>query len=122
MASEAARAIDTLKIMVPELAADGARATLPQLHPSQSNAPDCEKMFDTMGYGPLSKFWADTATGVDGAAAYQQYADDTAPLLLKHLQTASRSAAAKAGADTVIAGLGCIFALYCCSSILYRNC
>ena len=35
-------------------------ASLPPqaLHPSKSNAPLCEKMFDTMGYGPLNKFWA----------------------------------------------------------------
>lgn len=74
VASEASRAIDTLKVVAGDFGADGTRSTLPQLHPSQSNAPDCEKMFDTLSYGPLRKFWDDTTTGVDGKVAYQKYA------------------------------------------------
>ena len=109
VASEAERATATLAIVAPEHGGEGVRGTLPQLHPSQSNAPDCEKMFDTMGYGPLQKFWDDTSTGVDGQTCFQKYADDVAPLLLKHLQVASRSSAAKAGADTVVVAGHAVF-------------
>lgn len=109
VASEATRAIETLEIAAPDHGGEGVRGTLPQLHPSQSNAPDCEKMFDTLGYGPLQKFWDDTSTGVDGQKCFQKYADDTAPLLLKHLQTASRNPAAKAGADTVVVAGHAVF-------------
>lgn len=109
VASEAERATATLAIVAPNHGGEGVRGTLPQLHPSQSNAPDCEKMFDSMGYGPLRKFWDDTSTGIDGQKCFQEYADSVAPLLLKHLQTASRTPAAKAGADTVVVAGHAVF-------------
>ena len=86
VASEAERATATLAIVAPNHGGEGVRGTLPQLHPSQSNAPDCEKMFDSIGYGSLRKFWDDTSTGIDGQKCFQAYADSVAPLLLKHLQ------------------------------------
>ena len=109
VASEAERATATLEIVAPEHGAKDVRGTLKELHPSQSNAPDCEKMFDTMGYGPLQRFWDDKSTGVDGATCFQKFADDVAPHLLKHLTVAARSPAAKAGADTVIVAGHAVF-------------
>ena len=72
--------------------------------PSQSNAPDCEKMFDTMGYGPLRKFFDDTELGVDGRAAFTKFGDDLKPQLTSCLQAASRAAAASGGDTMVVAG------------------
>lgn len=109
VASQAERATATLEIVAPDHGSEGVRGTLAELHPSQSNAPECEKMFDSLGYGPLQKFWDDTSTGVEGQTCFQKFADDVAPLLLKHLVTASRTPAARAGADTVVVAGHAVF-------------
>jgi len=41
--------------------------TLPTLHPSRSGTMDCEKMFDSLGYGTLARYYADTSVaGCEG--------------------------------------------------------
>ena len=41
--------------------------TLHTLHPSRSGTPDCEKMFDKLGYGTLNTYYADTSVaGCEG--------------------------------------------------------
>jgi hypothetical protein len=66
--SEANRALETKDIMAPAFANKGDTVlVLHQLHPSRSNAPDCEKMFDTLGYGPLKTYWQDVSVeGLEG--------------------------------------------------------
>ena len=67
VASEAERATATLEIVAAEHGAKDVRGTLKELHPSQSNAPDCEKMFDTLGYGTLNTYFADRSVpGCEG--------------------------------------------------------
>lgn len=41
--------------------------TLHTLHPSRSGTPECERMFDTLGYGTLNTYYADTSVeGCEG--------------------------------------------------------
>ena len=47
--SEAVRARATLEVLAPEAVSQASVKVLPALHPSASNAPLCEKMFDTLG-------------------------------------------------------------------------
>ena len=67
--SEATRAIRTGEIMTHGRFAKGAPGylTLHTLHPSRSGTPDCEKMFEQLGYGTLNTFFADTSVpGCEG--------------------------------------------------------
>ena len=73
--SEATCATETRDLTLPALHAD-SHYTLPQLHPSQSNAPECEKMFSAIGHGTLRRFFEDSNIGVDGAAAFRNYGCD----------------------------------------------
>ena len=44
-----------------------AALTLHTLHPARSGTPECEKMFDTLGYGTLNTYYADTTVeGCEG--------------------------------------------------------
>ena len=54
--SEASRAIDTKEIMTAGKFPAGSQGclTLHTLHPARSGTPDCEKMFDKLGYGTLN--------------------------------------------------------------------
>ena len=61
--SEAARAYLTKDIMAPGT----STLTLHTLHPSRSGTPECEKMFDTLGYGTLNTYFADRSVpGCEG--------------------------------------------------------
>jgi broad specificity phosphatase PhoE len=61
--SEAARAYLTKDIMAP----GASTLTLHTLHPSRSGTPECEKMFDTLGYGTLNTYFADRSVpGCEG--------------------------------------------------------
>jgi hypothetical protein len=67
--SEATRAIATKEIMTAGKFPKGGTGclTLHTLHPSRSGTPDCEKMFDTLGYGTLNTYFADTSVeGLEG--------------------------------------------------------
>ncbi len=67
--SEAVRAIRTGEIMTHGRFAKDAPGylTLHTLHPSRSGTPDCEKMFDKLGYGTLATYFADTSVpGCEG--------------------------------------------------------
>jgi len=67
--SEAVRATATKDIMTKgAFPKDGpACLTLHTLHPSRSGTPDCEKMFDKLGYGTLATYFADqTVEGCEG--------------------------------------------------------
>ena len=72
VSSEATRAWATKDIMAPAFPKGGPSAgpgclTLPMLHPSRSGTMDCEKMFDTLGYGTLNRYFADTSVeGCEG--------------------------------------------------------
>ena len=60
--SEAERAIATKNLMTDGHFPPGGAGvlTLHTLHPSRSGTPDCEKMFDKLGYGPLSRYYEDS--------------------------------------------------------------
>lgn len=61
--SEAARAYLTKDIMAPGV----STLTLHTLHPSRSGTPECEKMFDTLGYGTMNTYFADRSVpGCEG--------------------------------------------------------
>jgi len=66
--SEAARAISTAGIMADALPKGSpGYLTLHTLHPSRSGTPECEKMFDKLGYGTLNTYYADTSVaGCEG--------------------------------------------------------
>jgi len=70
--SEATRAWKTKDIMVPDFPKGGPGCgpgclTLHTLHPARSGTPDCEKMFDKLGYGTLDRYFADTSVeGCEG--------------------------------------------------------
>ena len=67
--SEATRAISTKEIMTAGKFAKGVPGslTLHTLHPARSGTPDCEKMFDKLGYGTLNTYYADTSVeGCEG--------------------------------------------------------
>lgn len=72
VSSEATRAWATKDIMAPAFPKGGASAgpgclTLPMLHPSRSGTMECEKMFDSLGYGTLNRYYADTTVeGCEG--------------------------------------------------------
>eukprot|EP00192_Tetraselmis_astigmatica_P018376 CAMPEP_0117669336 /NCGR_PEP_ID=MMETSP0804-20121206/12074_1 /TAXON_ID=1074897 /ORGANISM="Tetraselmis astigmatica, Strain CCMP880" /LENGTH=245 /DNA_ID=CAMNT_0005477379 /DNA_START=42 /DNA_END=779 /DNA_ORIENTATION=- len=87
LTSGARRASETLQILTEEVTSGGGLARilgcsggnavathasmdlLGSLHPA-GIAPKCEEMFDTLGYGPLSKFYDKPG----GKAAFQDYA------------------------------------------------
>jgi broad specificity phosphatase PhoE len=81
VSSEATRAWATKDIMAPAFPKGGPSAgpgclTLPMLHPSRSGTPDCEKMFDSLGYGTLKRYFADTSVqGCEGRGeeVFRQY-------------------------------------------------
>lgn len=61
--SEATRATLTKDIMAPGV----GTLTLHTLHPSRSGTPECEKMFDKLGYGTLNTYFADRSVpGCEG--------------------------------------------------------
>ena len=61
--SEAARAYKTKDIMAP----GASTLILHTLHPSRSGTPECEKMFDTLGYGTMNTYFADRSVpGCEG--------------------------------------------------------
>lgn len=67
--SEATRAISTKEIMTAGKFPKGGAGslTLHTLHPARSGTPDCEKMFDKLGYGTLNTYYADTSVeGCEG--------------------------------------------------------
>ena len=67
--SEASRAIDTKEIMTAGKFPAGGQGclTLHTLHPARSGTPDCEKMFDKLGYGTLNTYYADASVeGLEG--------------------------------------------------------
>lgn len=67
--SEAVRATATKDIMVGDKFAAGnaGMLTLHTLHPARSGTPECEKMFDHLGYGTLNTYYADASTpGCEG--------------------------------------------------------
>lgn len=72
VSSEATRAWATKDIMAPAFPKGGPSAgpgclTLPMLHPSRSGTLECEKMFDSLGYGTLDRYFADkTVEGCEG--------------------------------------------------------
>ena len=69
VASEATRAIATKDIMTGgKFPKDGSGTlTLHTLHPSRSGTPECEKMFDKLGYGTLNTYYSDnTVEGCEG--------------------------------------------------------
>ena len=72
ISSEATRAWATKDIMAPSFPKGGPSAgpgclTLPMLHPSRSGTMECEKMFDSLGYGTLNRYFADqTVEGCEG--------------------------------------------------------
>lgn len=69
ISSEAYRATTTKEIMTEGRFPSGAPGclTLHTLHPSRSGTPECEKMFDTLGYGTLRTYFADTSVeGCEG--------------------------------------------------------
>ena len=69
IASEATRATATLEIMTAGKFPKGGAGylTLHTLHPARSGTPDCEKMFDTLGYGTLNTYYANTTVeGLEG--------------------------------------------------------
>ena len=69
IASEATRAIATKEIMTSGGFPKGGPGslTLHTLHPARSGTPECEKMFDKLGYGTLNTFYADrTVEGCEG--------------------------------------------------------
>ena len=68
ISSEATRAWATKDIMAPGFPNGGpATLTLHTLHPARSGTPDCEKMFDSLGYGTLNRYFADTSVeGCEG--------------------------------------------------------
>lgn len=78
--SEAVRATATKDIMTKgAFPKDGpACLTLHTLHPSRSGTPDCEKMFDTLGYGTLNTYYSNTTVeGCEGRgkAIFRNYMD-----------------------------------------------
>ena len=81
VSSEATRAWATKDIMSPAFPKGGPAAgpgclTLPTLHPSRSGTPMCEKMFDSLGYGTLNRYYADTSVeGCEGKgeAIFREY-------------------------------------------------
>lgn len=67
--SEAVRATATKEIMTGGAYPPGGPAclTLHTLHPARSGTPDCEKMFDKLGYGTLNTYFSDrTVEGCEG--------------------------------------------------------
>merc|ERR1712070_203724 len=67
--SEAIRATATKEIMTAGRFPPGGPGclTLHTLHPSRSGTPECEKMFDSLGYGTLATYYADTSVpGCEG--------------------------------------------------------
>merc|ERR1719197_1492415 len=72
VSSEATRAWATKDIMAPAFPKGGPAAgpgclTLPSLHPSRSGTLECEKMFDSLGYGTLNRYFADKSVeGCEG--------------------------------------------------------
>ena len=72
VSSEATRAWATKDIMAPAFPKGGPSAgpgclTLPMLHPSRSGTLECEKMFDSLGYGTLNRYFADqSVVGCEG--------------------------------------------------------
>ena len=65
--SEAVRATRTQEIMTEGKLTSGQHLTLHTLHPSRSGTPDCEKMFDKLGYGTLNMYYADASVpGLEG--------------------------------------------------------
>ena len=72
ISSEATRAWATKDIMAPAFPKGGPSAgpgclTLPMLHPSRSGTLECEKMFDSLGYGTLDRYFADkSVAGCEG--------------------------------------------------------
>ena len=78
--SEATRAIATKDIMTEGKFPQGApgHMTLHTLHPARSGTPECEKMFDKLGYGTLNTYYADkTVEGCEGRgkAIFRLYVD-----------------------------------------------
>lgn len=78
--SEAKRATATCAIMTegkfPPLGA--GYLTLHTLHPARSGTPDCEKMFDTLGYGTLNTYFSNSSVeGLEGKGkiVFRHYMD-----------------------------------------------
>jgi len=69
IASEATRAIATKDVMTADGFPKGGPGmlTLHTLHPSRSGTPECEKMFDKIGYATLDTYYADRSVeGCEG--------------------------------------------------------
>ena len=77
--SEATRATATKDIMAPGFSkGDPGCLTLHTLHPSRSGTPNCEKMFDKLGYGTLDRYFADASVeGCEGRGreVFRHYMD-----------------------------------------------
>lgn len=77
IASEAIRATATRDIMCAGREPFG-QLTLHTLHPARSGTPECEKMFDTLGYGTLNTYYSNTTVeGCEGRgkAIFRNYMD-----------------------------------------------
>ena len=77
IASEAIRATATRDIMLKGREPFG-QLTLHTLHPARSGTPECEKMFDTLGYGTLNTYYSNTTVeGCEGRgkAIFRNYMD-----------------------------------------------
>ena len=103
--SEATRATATKEIMAGGRFAKGqpGSLTLHTLHPARSGTPECEKMFDKLGYGTLNTYFADqTVEGCEGHGRpiFRHYVDKVSGEL-HQLVTAGLADVPKTGADTV---------------------
>jgi broad specificity phosphatase PhoE len=98
VSSEATRAIDTKDIMTNGRFEKGSAGnlTMHTLHPSRSETPDCEKMFDALGYGTLATYYANTdvetsvGTG-KGREVFREYIDKASAELARVIAQASKS-------------------------------
>jgi len=106
--SEAARAMATKDIMTSGKFPKGMPGCLilHTLHPSRSGTPDCERMFDKLGYGTLRTYFADQSIeGLEGKGrecfrAYMTKVTDE----LQELISAGAAAGLPGNGDTV-----CVF-------------